>query len=386
MNNYRFHNRFRITLIIVALMIVITSLWYTHLLAEKLSFEEHNKMELLANTYEHLSAAGENTDIGFLISIIQHNKTIPLILTNDKKEFQNCINYPREDSANAQHMKAELMRLRIYQDSIPIATNGKIVSYIFYKDSTLLTELKYFPFIQITIILVFLIVAYLAFFASHRNTQNQLWVGMAKETAHQIATPLSSLTAWLDYLKENLEKEKNIVALNEMENDVTRLEVITQRFSKIGSKPELQPYPISLLIEKNKDYMQRRASSKVIFELKNELPQNTNIAINQALMDWVLENLLKNALDAMEDGVGKISIHLFLNHKKCVIDITDSGKGLAGDKFKTVFQPGYSTKKRGWGLGLALCKRIVEEYHLGKIFVKESQLGMGTTFRIILPQ
>ncbi len=386
MNKYHFHNRLRILLLLAALMIVITSLWYTHLLAEKLSKEERSRMEMLANTYEHLNSANENTDIGFLINIIQHNKNIPLILTDEKKNFQSCINYPATDSADLKTMRKELLKLRVAQDSIPISANGKIVQYIFYKDSNLLTDLKYFPFIQIIIIIVFLIVAYLAFFSSNRNLQNQLWVGMAKETAHQIATPLSSLTAWVDYLKENLKKEKNIEAIADMQNDVARLEIITQRFSKIGSTPELTAQELIPVIQNSMDYMQRRAGSKIAFRFINEANKNVVIKFNAPLIEWVMENLLRNALDAMEEGVGEINVRLNIVGNKCQIDVSDTGKGIPSDKFKTVFKPGYSTKKRGWGLGLALCKRIIEEYHKGKIFVRESQSGTGTIFRILLPK
>ena len=281
-------------------------------------------------------------------------------------------------------MDFELVQMRNQQDSIPIFANGKVVQYIFYKDSTLLTELKYFPFIQIVIIVLFLIVAYVAFFASQRNTQNQLWVGMAKETAHQIATPLSSLSGWVDYLKENLQKESNLTALKDMQNDVDRLDIITQRFSKIGSAPELQAEKIVSIVEHCLDYMKRRASSKIEFALQSDMNENDLVNVNKPLIEWVFENLFKNAVDAIEDGVGKISVTLSNQNNSCTIDITDTGKGIPSDKFKTVFKPGFSTKKRGWGLGLALCKRIVEEYHQGKIFVKQSQSGAGTTFRIIL--
>ncbi|MEN9522596.1 MAG: hypothetical protein RL065_973 [Bacteroidota bacterium] len=384
MNNYAFYNRFRIALLIAALLIVITSLWYTNLLAKKLSAEERNRMEQLANTYEHLNTAGDNTDIGFIINIIQRNKTIPLVLTDEKKQIQGCKNFPSSDSANTKKMAEELFSMRLEQDSIPIFANGKVVQYIFYKDSTLLTELKYFPIIQILIIIVFLIVAYVAFFSSQRSLQNQLWVGMAKETAHQIATPLSSITAWVDYLKESDEQLKNNNAIFEMENDITRLEIITQRFSKIGSAPELEIAEIFNLVERSMNYMKRRASSKIEFKLINQLPENFQIKVNKPLMEWVMENLLRNALDAMEDGKGNITINLSEQNNKCIIDVTDTGKGISSDKFKTVFKPGYSTKKRGWGLGLALCKRIVEEYHKGKIYVKNSEINKGTSFRIIL--
>jgi signal transduction histidine kinase len=384
MNNYTFYSRFRIALLIAALLIVITSLWYTNKLAKKLSIEERNRMEQLANTYEHLNTAGDNTDIGFIINIIQQNKTIPLILTDEKKQMQGCKNFPAKDSANSKKMEIELLKMRAEQDSIPIFANGKIVQYIFYKDSTLLTELKYFPIIQLIIIIVFLIVAYLAFFSSQRSLQNQLWVGMAKETAHQIATPLSSLHAWVEYLKDT---EENLIennAVKEIENDITRLEIITQRFSKIGSAPELLDVAIFDLVERSMKYMQRRASSKIEFELKSEIDATYLIKINNPLMEWVMENLLRNALDAMEDGIGKITIQIIQQNNKCIIDVVDTGKGIAADKFKAVFKPGYSTKKRGWGLGLALCKRIVEEYHKGKIFVKNSEINKGTTFRIVL--
>jgi signal transduction histidine kinase len=384
MNHYTFYNRFRIALLIAALLIVITSLWYTNLLAKKLSAEERNRMEQLANTYEHLNTAGDNIDIGFIINIIQRNKTIPLILTDEKKQIQGCKNFPTKDSADIKKMEIELMKMRAEQDSIPIFANGKVVQYIFYKDSTLLTELKYFPIIQILIIIVFLIVAYVAFFSSQRSLQNQLWVGMAKETAHQIATPLSSITAWVDYLKESDEQLKNNNAIVEMENDITRLEIITQRFSKIGSAPELEMEIIFGLVERSMNYMKRRASSKIEFNLINQLPENFQTKINTPLIEWVMENLLRNALDAMEDGKGSITIHLSEQNNKCIIDVTDTGKGISSDKFKTVFKPGYSTKKRGWGLGLALCKRIVEEYHQGKIVVKNSEINNGTTFRIML--
>lgn len=384
MKNYTFYNRFRILLLIAALLIVITSLWYTNLLAKKLSIEERNRMEQLANTYEHLNIAGDNMDIGFIINIIQQNKTIPLILTDEKKQFQGCKNFPSKDSADVKKMESELLKMRLKQDSIPIFANGRIVQYIFYKDSTLLTELKYFPTVQILIIIVFLIVAYIAFFSSQRSMQNQLWVGMAKETAHQIATPLSSLSAWVEYLKEMDESLKSNNAIIEIDNDIQRLEIITQRFSKIGSAPELDNFAIFPLVERSMIYMKRRASSKIDFELNSEVSKDFMVNINPHLMEWVMENLLRNALDSIEDGKGKIKISLSTLNNKCIIDISDSGKGIPSDKFKTVFKPGYSTKKRGWGLGLALCKRIIEEYHKGKIFVKESQLNNGTTFRIIL--
>ena len=262
---------------------------------------------------------------------------------------------------------------------IEIQLNNKTNNFIFFENSFLLQQLKYYPFVQFAIIGLFLIVSYMVFSNSRRAEQNQVWAGMARETAHQLGTPLSSLIAWTEYLK-NKDLDQTIVT--EMEKDVTRLGIITERFSKIGSEPELTPNDINRIIYDAIDYIKLRTSKKVEFELL--LPTGHVLAaLNVNLFNWVVENLCKNAIDTME-GKGKIVIELIEFESFIYLDITDTGKGILKRKFKTIFKPGYTTKKRGWGLGLTLTKRIIENYHNGKIFVKQSTIDKGTTFRIIL--
>jgi signal transduction histidine kinase len=261
---------------------------------------------------------------------------------------------------------------------IEVADRGK--NYIFYKDSYVLTQLRYFPYIQLVIIGIFLLVAYLIFSTSRRSEQNQVWVGLAKETAHQLGTPLSSMMAWVDYLEsKGLDQE----TITELHKDVNRLKTITDRFSKIGSVPVLKPENIVSLIYQSVSYFKTRASQKILFSI--DVPEETVIMVplNYQLFDWVIENLIKNAIDAMTRS-GNINIQVFEEGKHVFIDISDSGKGIPRNMFKTIFNPGYSSKQRGWGLGLSLSKRIIREYHRGKIFVKSSTLGKGSTFRIML--
>jgi signal transduction histidine kinase len=384
MNIYKYEFRLRVGLLITALLIISATLWYTHLLANKLAAEERKRMQLLADAYERLNQSNENTDITFLLNIIEGNKTVPLILTNEKMEIQGQRNFDSTKEKSPIYLKEQLQAMSENGDSIGIRFNNKVIQYIFYKDSNLLIELKYFPYIQLLIIIIFLSVAYLAFFSSQRSVQNKLWVGMAKETAHQLATPLSSLSAWLEHLNLKITDEEikeNIIP--EMNSDIERLEIITERFSKIGSAPELLTSEIVPTIHQIVDYMKRRASAKIQFNYQIQVPATKQIRFNSSLFNWVMENLLRNALDSM-GSTGTIEISLTENSKQLLIDIKDTGKGIPKDQFKTVFQPGFSTKKRGWGLGLALCKRIIEEYHQGKIFVKESTQGAGTTFRIAL--
>ena len=386
MNPYRFEFRFRMILLICALLIISATLWYSNLLAKKLAFEERKRMQLLANTYERLNNVEDGSDYTYLLDIIQENKTVPLILTDKEFKIAGSRNFDSIKALDSIFLKKELNLMLANGDTIGIKYQGKTIQYICYKDSTLLSELKYYPYVQLIIISIFLAVAYFAFFSSQRSIQNQLWVGMAKETAHQIATPLSSLGGWVDYLSEkeipSTIKEK---VLPEMNHDLERLSIITDRFSKIGSQPELILKPISESVSAAVNYMKRRAPSKVQIELKDETNTNITIAHNPSLMNWVFENLIRNALDAMSD-TGKINVRIFTSeNKKVIIDIQDSGKGMEAKDFKNVFKPGFSTKKRGWGIGLALCKRIVEDYHKGSIEVLNSEIGKGTTFRIQLP-
>ncbi len=385
MNPYRFEFRFRMVLLICALLIISATLWYSNLLAKKLAFEERKRMQLLANTYERLNNVEDGSDYTFLLDIIQDNKTVPLILTDKEFNIAGSRNFDSIKSLDSSYMKRELRFMLAKGDTIGIKYQGKTIQYICYKDSTLLSELKYYPYVQLLIICIFLAVAYFAFFSSQRSIQNQLWVGMAKETAHQIATPLSSLGGWVDYLAEKeipaTIKEK---VLPEMNHDLERLSIITDRFSKIGSQPELVIKPISESVSDAVNYMKRRAPFKVQIELKDETNMNVLIAHNPSLMNWVFENLIRNALDAMSES-GTINVRIQRENKAVIIDVQDSGKGMETKDFKNVFKPGFSTKKRGWGIGLALCKRIVEDYHKGSIEVLNSEIGKGTTFRIQLP-
>ncbi len=386
MNPYRFEFRFRMVLLLCALLIISATLWYSNLLAKKLAFEERKKMELLANTYEKLNSVEDGSDYTFLLDIIQENKTIPLILTDKEFRLAGSRNFDSIKALDSSFLKKELNLMLLNGDTIGIKYQGKTIQYICYKDSTLLSELKYYPYIQLLIISIFLAVAYFAFFSSQRSIQNQLWVGMAKETAHQIATPLSSLGGWVDYLTEkDIPENIKEKVLPEMNHDLERLSIITDRFSKIGSQPELILKPISESVSDAVNYMKRRAPAKIQIELKDETNTNILISHNPALMNWVFENLIRNALDAMNES-GSIIVNIKSNEKNTVlIDIKDSGKGMETKDFKNVFKPGFSTKKRGWGIGLALCKRIIEDYHKGSIIVLHSELGKGTTFRIHLP-
>jgi two-component system, sporulation sensor kinase D len=253
---------------------------------------------------------------------------------------------------------------------------------IYYKDSQLLTQLKFFPYVQLTVIAVFLLLAYTAFNSSRKSEQNQVWVGLAKETAHQLGTPISSLMAWIELIKDKFNAEEDPLVA-EMENDVKRLEIVADRFSKIGSKPKLEEHFIYDTIEDFVNYFRIRVSNNITFEMTGN--KDLVAGLNVPLFDWVIENLLKNAVNAIE-GKGSIKVNIDTNKTKdqILIDITDTGKGIPRSKFATVFQPGYTTRKRGWGLGLSLTKRMVESYHNGRIFVRDSELGKGTTFRIIL--
>jgi len=265
--------------------------------------------------------------------------------------------------------------------------NGETITFderVYYKDSILLSQLKYYPFIQLATIGIFLLLSYLAFSAARRSEQNQVWVGMAKETAHQLGTPLSSLIGWIEIIKANEEAAGNNENIGiELEKDLDRLKLITDRFSKIGSQPKLTKVSLYEEIKTTVDYIKRRASAKIKFELLHNISSEAHLS--PPLFDWVVENILKNALDAMQSS-GEIIVTLSENSSSHLVDIFNSGEPLPKSKWKTIFKPGYSTKKRGWGLGLSLSKRIIEKYHKGKIFVKNSESKVGTTFRIVLPK
>lgn len=316
----------------------------------------------------------------FISEIVVNSASVPVILTDETKK--NVLAFGNLDSTKMKdtiYVNKTLNEMKLQNDPIPVNLDNSKVNYVFYKDSLLLAQLKYYPYVQMGIIALFLLIAYSLFSSSRKAEQNQVWVGMSKETAHQLGTPISSLMAWFEYL-QSTDTDKNI--LNEMKKDVERLNTIAERFSKIGSTPQLESVNIYSVLKDVLSYLEKRISNKVSFDF--EINQSSvMVLLNVPLFQWVIENIIKNAVDAME-GRGKIIIHVFQEPEKVIIDITDNGRGINKSKQKEVFKPGYTTKKRGWGLGLSLAKRIIEEYHKGKIFVKWSEPGKGTTFRIIL--
>jgi signal transduction histidine kinase len=380
MNLYYLRNSWKLWMLIVASLIAVVTIYYTNELAKELATEELKRIQLWANAYRNLNTADENTDIGFLFEVIQNNTTVPVILTN---ENDSIVFWRNVDSAkavtDATYLPKQLQQMKSAQNPLVIeVTEGK-QNYIYFKESFPLKKLRLYPIVQLCIIGIFLGVAYIAFTNTRNAEQNRIWVGMAKETAHQLGTPISSLSAWVEYFRET--NAANPEAIDELEKDVARLEQITERFSKIGATPVLAANDIAATIEKNIDYMKKRASAQVQFTTTIQTP--LMVKYNAPLFDWVMENLLKNALDAME-GKGAINVSATTDTRHVYIDISDTGKGIPKSNQQAIFNPGFSTKKRGWGLGLTLVKRIVEEYHQGKIFVKHSEAGKGTTFRIVL--
>ena len=380
MNIYTQKQRWKLLLLVAALLIGAASLWYTNKLVNKLSEEEYKRIQLWAEATRRLADVTEmNTDINFLSSVISNNNSIPVIWADE--EFK-VISYRNLDSLKAldsTYLNRQALIMRTEHDPIEIRIGQNLQQYILYRDSDLLIRLRYYPYFQLGVIALFLFVSYLAFSSSRNAEQNQVWVGMAKETAHQLGTPLSSLLAWLEFLKI---KGTSSEYTNEIEKDIQRLQTITDRFSKIGSAPSLKKENVRTVMQHSIDYIRTRSSDKVTFSL--EAPAyDIQAPMNVPLFEWVVENILKNALDAME-GNGRILVMITDQQQFVYIDISDTGKGVPKSSYKTIFKPGFTTKNRGWGLGLSLSKRIIEEYHDGQIFVKSSEIGKGTTFRIVL--
>ena len=370
----------KIILVVVAIIIAITSLLVSHFLVTDLSDEERNKMEVWARAMQTLQEADEMTDLALVLSVIQGNKTIPVIVLDSDEQVMDYRNVDIRDKDSVRYV-ADYGR-RMYKAGHYIQIGDSIdYQLVCYDESTLLKRLSQYPYWQLGIVMIFVVVAIFALLSSKRAEQNKVWVGLSKETAHQLGTPISSLMAWVEILKENYPDDDLIP---EMNKDVKRLELIAERFSKIGSLPEPADASMNEVLAHVIDYMDRRTSKKV--EIVSELPaENVVVKMNASLFEWVIENLCKNAVDAME-GRGKIVLSLFDEGSKVAIEVTDNGKGIRKKDLKSVFTPGFTTKKRGWGLGLSLAKRIVEEYHKGRIYVKSSEVGVGTTFRIELPK
>ncbi|MDP2187104.1 MAG: HAMP domain-containing sensor histidine kinase [Sphingobacteriaceae bacterium] len=376
-------NNWKIVLLLVAIVIGAVSLYYTSQIVHNIEKQEKKKMLLWARATRDLSS---NTDLDqnqeFLLDILRENDNIPVILTDDNLQILSYLNIDPLQAEKPGYLERQLVIMRQQHEPILIEPIEGIRQYIFFKDSDLLYQLRYYPYFQLAVISIFLLVSYLAFSVSRRYEQDFLWVGMAKETAHQLGTPISSLMAWQEYLKSTTAEEEQEM-VTEVGKDIERLQTITERFSKIGSVPVLEPVDMREVIERGMGYMRKRASEKVVFQIETG-DQPVMVALNAPLFDWVIENLTKNALDAMS-GAGTIRLQLCTAQKMAVIDFTDSGKGIPAHQFQAIFKPGITTRKRGWGLGLTLVKRIIEKYHDGKIFVKWSEQGKGTTFRILLP-
>lgn len=384
MNIYTRKQRWKLALLLAALIIGIASLWYTNRLVEKLSEQEKKNVTLWASAVKQLSEVTvEQGDVSFALEVLRSNNTIAMILTDANGNINSFRNLDSVKSENLDWLNQQVKEMKTEQEPIQIVFGKEgEKNYVYYRDSFLIKQLRYYPYFQLAVISLFLLVSYLAFSNSRKAEQNQVWVGMAKETAHQLGTPLSSLMAWVEYLKMHGREGEH---LDEIEKDISRLNTITERFSKIGSAPSLKKVNVVDVVQNSINYIQSRSSSRVRFTLHNTASHDIMTPMNVPLFEWVLENLFKNAVDAMT-GEGAIDITLTDQQQFVYIDISDTGKGITKSKFKTVFKPGYTSKSRGWGLGLSLSKRIVEEYHDGHIFVKSSEVNKGTTFRIVLPK
>ncbi len=366
-------------LIIAAMCIVGASLYYTNQLAAKLADEERKNIGQLVEALKILNTTEDPTALQLASLVIEQNKTIPLILTDEKGLLVSSINLDSNKIKKSPAYTNEMLA-RFKELHMPIVfeySGGR--QHVYYGESSLLTQLRYYPYIQLTIIILFLAIVLIALSSAHRSLQNQVWVGLSKETAHQLGTPLSSIEGWLELLKDS---EENAEAVSEMQKDLDRLKLVADRFGKVGSAPQLEEENLIIRLQNMVDYMQKRAPSKVSISLTTN---NTDVPVNISgpLFDWVIENLMRNALDAM-DGKGEIEVRIQDNKQQVIVDVSDTGKGILKHQIKKIFDPGFTTKKRGWGLGLSLSKRIVEKYHHGSLFVKQSEFGKGTTFRILL--
>lgn len=375
----------KIFLVVAAILIAVASLLVSRSLTHDLAEQEKSKMQVWAEAMKSLSAADENTDLSLVLKVLDENHTIPVVVLNNEgvvTEYRNIEIKARnaKDSiafitSYGQQMKASGQVIRI-----SLSKNHHDYIDVCYDDSLMLKRIAVYPYVQLGVVLLFVIVAIFALLTSKRAEQNKVWVGLSKETAHQLGTPISSLMAWSTILKETYPDDE---LLPEMDKDVKRLQLIADRFSKIGSIPEPVPSCLNDVLIHVVDYMDRRTSKKI--EMKTELPnEDVIINMNASLFEWVIENLCKNAVDAMGGKLGSITLRLEETDKRAIVEVNDTGKGIKKKDISNVFRPGFTTKKRGWGLGLSLAKRIVEEYHHGKIYVKSSEVGKGTTFRIEL--
>ena len=375
----------KIILVLAAVIIAVASLVVSHYLVRDLSSEEHNKMEVWAEAVRSLNMADENTDLGLVLKVIDENNTIPVVVLDSSMQavIVRNVDIRATDMGDSLVQATTLGRKWKDEDQcvrITLSEDGTDCQYVCYDDSSMIRRLSRWPYVQLGIVMIFVVIAIFALLTSKRAEQNKVWVGLSKETAHQLGTPISSLMAWTEILKETYPDDE---LLPEMDKDVRRLQLIADRFSKIGSLPELMPSSLNVVVDHVIEYMDRRTSNKIV--MKKVLPEHDIIIpMNASLFEWVIENLSKNAVDAIGVDGGVITLYVEEHDTKAIIDVSDTGKGIPKKDIKNVFRPGFTTKKRGWGLGLSLARRIVEEYHKGSIYVKNSEQGKGTTFRIEL--
>lgn len=380
----RLHN-IRLLFIMVAVLIAFASVVVSHLLISDLAKEEATRMEVWAEAMRSLNAADEHTDLALVLKVINENHTIPVIVINRQGHVQTYRNVKLQGKNQADSIKdavaqAQCMRTDGHVIRIMLDNRNDYID-VCYAESLLLRRLSWYPYVQLGVILLFAGLAVFALLTLKRAEQNHVWVGLSKETAHQLGTPISSLMAWMEMMKEAYPDDK---LLSEMDNDVKRLQLIADRFSKIGSQPTPEQADLIAVLQRVVAYMDSRTSRTVVIML-HASAEKVMLNLNVSLFEWVIENLCKNAVDALEGRSGRIDIYVMQKEQTVVIDLVDTGKGIRQKDMKNVFRPGFTTKQRGWGLGLSLARRIVEEYHHGKIFVKQSEVGQGTTFRIILP-
>ncbi|MDR0428264.1 MAG: HAMP domain-containing histidine kinase [Dysgonamonadaceae bacterium] len=382
--NYKSGKQFKYSFIFTAVIIAMASVWITNVLVNELKEEERKKIEVWAGSVALMSTLSDDTDtevFNNLLNIIQGNTTIPVILTDNLGVIRDNKNIHLPEQHVEEFLKKKIERFAKTHDPIIIRIDENFVNYVYYEDSSVLKQLQWFPFIQLAVVFIFILISFLALNSTKKAEQNKVWVGLSKETAHQLGTPISSLMAWVEYLKT---KNADIHLLNELDKDVQRLRIIAERFSKIGSNPTPKSTEIKEALAYAVGYMENRISAKVSINITTP-DEPIHVLLNDSLFGWTMENLIKNAVDAM-DGQGRITINAFPKGRKLIIDVSDTGKGIPKSNFETVFQPGYTTKTRGWGLGLSLVKRIIESYLKGKIYVHKSEAGKGTTFRLELNQ
>ena len=375
----------KIFLVVAAILIAVASLLVSRYLTRDLAEQERSKMQVWAEAMKSLSAADENTDLSLVLKVLDENHTIPVVVLDSDgavTEYRNIEIKARNGKDSTNYVTSLGQQLKASGQVIRISLSKNHNDYIdvCYDDSLMLKRIAIYPYVQLGVVMLFVIVAIFALLTSKRAEQNKVWVGLSKETAHQLGTPISSLMAWTTILKETYPEDE---LLPELDKDVKRLQLIADRFSKIGSVPEPVPTSLNDVLNHVVDYMDRRTSKKI--EMKTVLPSDDIIInLNASLFEWVIENLCKNAVDAMGGKLGSITLRLEETDKRAIVEVSDTGKGIKKKDIRNVFRPGFTTKDRGWGLGLSLAKRIVEEYHHGKIYVKSSEVGKGTTFRIEL--